>query len=53
MRSSQQAVSFGFGLIAAGLHDVVIAGGVEHMGRIPMGSHAAHPDEVGVPFRPN
>jgi acetyl-CoA acetyltransferase family protein len=50
--SSQQAVSFGLGLIAAGLHDVVIAAGVEHMGRIPMGSHAAHPDEVGVPFPP-
>jgi acetyl-CoA acyltransferase len=50
--SAQQAVSFGVGLIAAGLHDVVIGAGVEHMGRIPMGSPAAHPDEVGVPFPP-
>ena len=35
--SAQQAFNFGAALIAAGVHDVVIGGGVEHMGHIPMG----------------
>ena len=35
--SAQQAVNFGAALIAAGIHDVVIGSGVEHLGRIPMG----------------
>src|SRR5262249_40072150 len=35
-----------------GVHDVVIGGGVEHMGRVPMGSNASHPEETGVPFPP-
>jgi acetyl-CoA acyltransferase len=48
--SGQQAVSFAAGLIAAGVHDVMIGAGVEHMGRVPMGSNIAHPDEVGTPF---
>jgi acetyl-CoA acetyltransferase family protein len=50
--SGQQAVSFAAGLIAAGVHDVMIGAGVEHMGRVPMGSNVAHPDEVGTPFPP-
>jgi acetyl-CoA acetyltransferase family protein len=50
--SAQSAVEFGAGLIAMGVHDVVIGAGVEHMGRIPMGSNVAHSDEVGVPFPP-
>jgi acetyl-CoA acyltransferase len=33
--SAQQAVNFGAAQIAAGIHDVVIGAGVEHMGRIP------------------
>src|SRR5215213_8161298 len=48
--SAQSAVEFAAGVIAMGVHDVAIAGGVEHMGRIPMGSNVAHTDEVGVPF---
>jgi acetyl-CoA acetyltransferase family protein len=48
--SGQQAVSFAAGLIAAGVHDVMIGAGVEHMGRVPMGSNVAHPEEVGTPF---
>ncbi|MEY2405668.1 MAG: acetyl-CoA acyltransferase, partial [Acidimicrobiaceae bacterium] len=48
--SGQQAVSFAAGLIAAGVHDVMIGAGVEHMGHIPMGSNAAHPDGFGTPF---
>ena len=50
--SAQQAVSFAAGLIAAGVHDVMIGAGVEHMGRVPMGSNVAHPDEFGTPFPP-
>ena len=50
--SSQQAVSFAAGLIAAGVHDVMIGAGVEHMGRVPMGSNVAHADEFGTPFPP-
>jgi acetyl-CoA acetyltransferase family protein len=48
--SAQQAVSFAAGLVAAGVHDVMIGAGVEHMGRIPMGSNVAHPEEFGTPF---
>ena len=50
--SAQSAVEFGAGLIAMGVHDVVIGAGVEHMGHIPMGSNVAHADEFGVPFPP-
>jgi acetyl-CoA acetyltransferase family protein len=50
--SGQQAVSFAAGLIAAGVHDVMIGAGVEHMGRVPMGSNVAHADEFGTPFPP-
>ena len=50
--SGQQAVSYAAGLIAAGVHDVMIGAGVEHMGRVPMGSGVAHPDEFGVPYPP-
>jgi acetyl-CoA acetyltransferase family protein len=50
--SAQQAVSFAAGLIAAGVHDVMIGAGVEHMGRVPMGSNVAHDDEFGTPFPP-
>ena len=50
--SAQQAVSFAAGLIAAGVHDVMIGAGVEHMGRLPIGSNLAHPDEFGTPFPP-
>src|SRR5881397_3994939 len=50
--SGQQSVSFAAGLIAAGVHDVMIGAGVEHMGRVPMGSNVAHADEFGTPFPP-
>jgi acetyl-CoA acetyltransferase family protein len=50
--SAQSAIGLAAGLIASGAHDVVIGAGVEHMGRIPMGSNAAHTDEVGTPFPP-
>jgi acetyl-CoA acetyltransferase family protein len=50
--SGQQAVSFAAGLIAAGVHDVMIGAGIAHMGRIPMGSNVAHADEFGTPYPP-
>jgi acetyl-CoA acyltransferase len=48
--SAQQAVNFGAALIAAGVHDVVIGSGVEHMGHIPMGVGFKWVDEVGSPW---
>jgi len=50
--SAQQAVNFGAALIAAGIHDIVIGGGVEHMGHIPLGVGSKWADEVGAPFPP-
>src|SRR5215218_9765424 len=50
--SAQQAVNFGGALIASGVHDVVIGGGVEHMGHIPMGVGFKWVDEVGSPWPP-
>jgi acetyl-CoA acyltransferase len=50
--SAQQAVNFAAALIAAGVHDVVIGGGVEHMGHIPMGVGFKWVDEVGSPWPP-
>ncbi len=37
--SSQQAISFAAQGVLAGAYDIVIAGGVESMGRVPMGSN--------------
>ncbi len=48
--SAQQAVNFGAALIASGVHDVVIGGGVEHMGHIPMGVGFKWVDDVGSPW---
>ena len=39
--SSQQAVHLAAAMVASGQADVVIAGGVEHMTRVPMGSSMA------------
>ncbi|MEF8777762.1 MAG: thiolase family protein [Natronomonas sp.] len=39
--SGQQAVNFAAGQIASGAHDVIVAGGVEHMTRVQMGSDSA------------
>jgi acetyl-CoA acyltransferase len=48
--SAQQAVNFGAALVASGVHDVVIGGGVEHMGHIPMGVTFSFVDKVGTPW---
>jgi acetyl-CoA acyltransferase len=50
--SGQQAVTYAAGMIAAGIHDVAIGAGVEHMGRVPMFSNTAHPEETGTSFPP-
>ena len=39
--SSQQALSFAVAVIESGYHVVVVAGGVESMTRVPMGSHVS------------
>ena len=50
--SAQQAVNFGAALIAAGVHNVVIGAGVEHLGHIPMGVGFQFVDQVGTPWPP-
>ncbi len=45
--SSQQAVSFAAQSIVAGAADIVVAGGVESMSRVPMGSARAGADPYG------
>ncbi len=50
--SAQQAVNFAAALIAAGVHDVVIGSGVEHMGHVPMGVGFKWVDQVGSPWPP-
>jgi len=49
--SSQQAVHFAAAGLVAGQYDVVVAGGVESMSRVPMGSSAAGQDPYGDSFR--
>lgn len=46
--SAQTAVEMGAALVASGTHDVVLAGGVENMGRIPMDAVAKIEDLYGV-----
>jgi acetyl-CoA acetyltransferase family protein len=48
--SAQQAVNFGAALVGSGVHDVVIGGGVEHMGHIPMGVMFNFVDQLGSPW---
>jgi acetyl-CoA acyltransferase len=48
--SSQQAVHFAAQGVMAGAYDMVVAGGVEAMTRVPMGSSVVR--EVGFPFGP-
>src|SRR4051794_16527540 len=50
--SAQQAVNFAAALIASGVHDVVLAGGVEHMGHIPLSVNVKLHEELGTPFPP-
>ena len=45
-------MNFAAALIAAGVHDVAIGSGVEHMGHVPMGIGFKWVDEVGSPWPP-
>ena len=48
--SSQQSVHFAAAGLVAGQYDVVVAGGVESMSRVPMGSSVAGADPFGPRF---
>jgi acetyl-CoA acyltransferase len=48
--SAQQAVNFGAALVAAGIHDVVIGSGVEHMGHISFAAGAETQKQFGQAF---
>jgi acetyl-CoA acyltransferase len=48
--SAQTAVEMAAALIASGTHDIAIAGGVEHMGHVPMNSPAKISELYGEPW---
>jgi acetyl-CoA acetyltransferase family protein len=48
--SAQTAVEMAAALVASGTHEVVIAGGVEHMGHVPMNSPAKISELYGDPW---
>ena len=50
--SAQQAVNFAATLIAAGVHDVAIGGGVEHMGKNSFAASGEIMAERGSPYSP-
>src|SRR5215212_6176514 len=50
--SAQQAVNFAAALIAAGVHDTAIGGGVEHMGHISFADSMSVQQEHGFAFSP-
>jgi acetyl-CoA C-acetyltransferase len=47
--SSQQAADMAYAMVKAGVIDVAVAGGVEVMSRVPIGSNVARPLDLGVP----
>jgi acetyl-CoA acetyltransferase family protein len=50
--SAQTAVEMAAALVASGTHDIVLAGGVEHMGHVPMSSPAKISEFYGDPWPP-
>ncbi|ERP90005.1 acetyl-CoA acetyltransferase [Alcanivorax sp. P2S70] len=48
--SSQQAIHFAAQAVMSGTQDVIIAGGVESMSQVPIGSPAVAVKEMGSPF---
>jgi acetyl-CoA acyltransferase len=50
--SAQQAVNLAASQIASGVHDVVIGGGVEHMGKLPFAATMKTQQEFGMAFTP-
>jgi acetyl-CoA acetyltransferase family protein len=49
--SSQQALHFAAQVIASGDHEIVLAGGIESMSRVPMGSARLGQDVFGPAYR--
>ncbi len=50
--SAQQAVNYAAAMIASGVHDVAIGGGVEHMGHISFADTFSVMEEHGMAFSP-
>jgi acetyl-CoA acyltransferase len=50
--SAQQAVNLAASQIASGVHDVVIGGGVEHMGMLPFAAAMKTQEDFGYAFTP-
>jgi acetyl-CoA acetyltransferase family protein len=50
--SGQQAVNFAASQIRTGANDIVVAGGVEHLGHVPMSTEGRWEDEIGTPWPP-
>jgi acetyl-CoA acyltransferase len=50
--SAQQAINFAAALVASGVHDVAIGGGVEHMGHISFADGLAVQQDHGLAFTP-
>src|SRR6187397_884471 len=50
--SGQQAVNFSAAMIASGVHDAMIGGGVEHMGHISFADSYSVMEEHGMAFSP-
>ncbi len=50
--SAQQAVNLAASQIAAGVHEIVIGGGVEHMGKLPFAATMKTQQEFGFAFTP-
>ena len=50
--SAQQAINFAAALVASGVHDAAIGGGVEHMGHISFADGLAVQQEHGMAFTP-
>jgi len=50
--SAQQAVNFAAALIASGVHDVAVGGGVEHMGKNSFAAAGEMMGEYGMAFSP-
>ena len=50
--SAQQAVNLAASQIASGVHDVVIGGGVEHMGKLPFAASMKTQEDFGYAFTP-
>lgn len=48
--SAQSAIAYAGGLIASGMHEIVIAAGVEHMGKVPLSAPITVSESFGDPW---